>query len=278
MARAHPDFAGEIDRLWAHAKVTAAKLVRFSGNAKRCHYMPQFLQRRWAQNGLLQVRDANGVVTAYSIKDSKNQNQFIPVGYAADLYTTIDGATQDRETLEVLFGSIENRTHQTLEALKKNNWIMAQSHRQTLAMFVAAAFLRLPNSIQAAKGMLQVELDKQGIAGVQFDGNTVHALLQRPFKEIVQGLYTDCRWTLVRYPLPLRQTTGDIFLMAAIHEGQALKDENKLGSWEFQMPLDPQALLVLNGWTSATDPLPSGECDGIAPLPWQAPGTTHWFL
>jgi Protein of unknown function (DUF4238) len=278
MALAPPDFAAEIDGIWAHAVATAAKMKSCGGKATRCHYMPQFLQRRWAQNGSLQVRDSNGVVTTYSIKAANNQNKFIPIGFAEDLYTTIDGATQDRATLEILFGSIEDSTHRTLEALKKNNWAVVQIHKKTLALFVAAAFLRMPNSIQAAKGMLQVELNRKGIAGVQVDGNTVHALLQKPFKAIAQSFYADCRWTLIHYQPPLRQTTGDIFLRVASHEGQEPKDVNKLEHWEFHIPLDPEALLVLNGWKSPTEQLPCGKCEGITPLPWDAPGMSHWLL
>ena len=271
------DFASQIDGLWAAAKLTAGKLAT-RDKPKRCHYMPQFLQRRWAQNGVLRVRDSNGVEADYPIRDDVGEKLFLPFGYEEDLYTTLDGGKHDRETLEALFGALEDSTHTTLKALKRNNWKMADKHRRALSLFVAAAFLRLPNSITAAEATLQEELDAKAIKGTQVHGNTVHALMGVPFKAIAQGLYSDCRWTIVRYDPPQRQTTGDIFLRKADHEGQAPRDESKLENLELQMPLDPQALLVLNGWKSDTEPFPSGECDGGSPLPWQASKASHWFL
>ena len=45
------DFDVEIDRLWTQAKLVPTQ------NKINCHYMPQFLQRRWAENGMLRVMD-----------------------------------------------------------------------------------------------------------------------------------------------------------------------------------------------------------------------------
>lgn len=267
-----PDFATEIDRLWARAKLAR-------GTATRCHYMPQFLQRRWAENGILTVRDASGRISTHPIRSRKGKNLFLPFGYKVDLYTTNDRGSEDRSTLEALFGLIESRTARILIGLKDKDWVMAPEDRDTLSLFVAAAFLRLPNSIKAVQVEHQPDLDILAPGMVQHDGNTVHALLQRPFKEIAKTFNAHCRWSIVRYPPPKRQQTGDVFLRATTPDRQAPREEYpKLEDWEFHMPLDPHALMVINGWTGPNVPLPLGTCDGSAPLPWNAPGTNHWFL
>jgi hypothetical protein len=215
----------------------------------------------------------------HSIKNHKGRKRFLPFGYKTDLYSTNDNGKEDRSTLEALFDSIENRTAKTLCGLKSKSWFLADKDRETLSLFLAAAFLRLPNSIKAAQVEFQPEFDKIAPGLVQHDGNTVHALLQKPFKNITKSFYSDCRWSIVRFLPPNRQQTGDIFLMAATHDRQAPKEQfSKLEDWEFHMPIDPHALLVINGWSGPDVPLPLGPCDGGSPLPWIAPDTSYWFL
>jgi hypothetical protein len=261
-----PNFDSIIEGLWTKAKAT-------KGNTRKCHYMPQFLMRRWAVNDEIRVQDiATGIVTTHRTKETwngKKQNASIDVGFENDLYTTFDGKKWDRGTLEALFGQLESITAAALDGLERKHWILSDPDRETLSIFAAATALRLPHVLSAFETEFQPDFEIIAPGAKQIPGNTTHALLSVALKTLTRSFYQKHRWTIIRYPND-RQHTGDIPLIAATHDGSMIS--NNPDDWELRMPLDPHALLVTNGLKGPDTPLRPGTFLGPAPDEWNAPG------
>ena len=262
----------KIDDLWKKAR-TAKQMT------KKCHYMPQFLQRRWARGDWLHVQDiAKGTVTRHRIKKSekgKKKPAFIPIGYEIDLYTTWNGNTANRAELEAVFGGIENETAKTLKELTTKDWVMSEDNRRILSIFVASMVLRLPNSLKSIQAEFRSDLARLSPGGEQKLGNTAHALIKVQLKGLTERLLSNTNWTIIRYPNG-RQHTGDIPLIIATRENE--KPSHNPDDWEIHIPLDPHALLTINGMRAPNERLQTGTMVGIIPLEWNANGATKRIL
>ncbi len=164
-----PNFEIKIDALWAKANTA-------TGATRRCHFMPQFLMRRWAVDDALRVEDlTTGIVTSRptkKIRNGKTKNAFIDIGVENDLYTTFDGRKVDRATLEALFGQLESKTSETLDRIAKNDWLLSDQDRVTLSLFVAATALRLPPVLSTVETEYQPDFEKVTPGAKQTPGNT----------------------------------------------------------------------------------------------------------
>ena len=268
-----PNFTGQIADLWA--KASAA-----TGTTRKCHYMPQFLMRRWAQNEALTVQDIKtGFISTHPIKEirkGKKKNAFLPVGFEIDLYSTWDGSKEDRSTLEALFGRLEADTSELLNRLAANAWTFSDQDRFRLALFVAASALRVPVGIRAVQNDWQADFDQTSPGATQKPGNTAHALLKVIFKDTAEKLYANPHWAIVTFQPPNRQHTGDIPLVLATRG--TVPVSNDPSQWEVHMPLDPQALLTIGGMDAPGQPLPSGTYHGQTPYEWSPSGAITRIL
>ena len=268
-----PGFTVQIADLWA--KATAA-----TGTTRNCHYMPQFLMRRWAQNEALTVQDIKtGSISTHptkAIRKRKKKNAFLPVGFEIDLYSTWDGSKEDRSTLEALFGMLEGDTNELLNRMATNAWSFSDQDRFKLALFVAASALRLPTGIRAVQDDWQADFDQISPEAKQKPGNTAHAILKVIFKDTAEKLYANPHWAIVTFQPPNRQHTADIPLVLATRG--TVPVSNDPSKWEVHMPLDPQALLTIGGMEAPGQPLPSGTLRGGTPFEWSPGGATTRIL
>jgi hypothetical protein len=267
-----PDFDALIDGFWAAAHRKKVKLAGSKGT-KKCHYMPQFLMRRWIHGGKLRIQN---IATKTIREFPATAKGKISIGLQKDLYTTYDGSDIDRVTLEAFLESIEGQTAEALRSLASNDWKMECETRKTLALFVASTVLRLPAVLLAVQVEYQPDFEEIVPGAKQVTGHTAQALLQLKLKEFTKTLFANPRWAIVRFPPDRRQSTGDIPLIAATHDGAKLG--NDFGTWELGMPLDPSALLLINGRSAIDVYFPSGTLDGNLPCEWNPLNAKHRIL
>lgn len=228
-----------------------------------CHYVSQFYLRRWAQNNGKEicVTDiSTGLSTVYpttEVRDGKQKPKKIPIGVADDLYTTLGGVNDDRVTVEAFLGLIENKTAECLKNLKNNRWEITPKKRKILAVFLAASILRHP--------VLLSEMAHDGaLGGMQTTGEIANAALRAPLEEVASILYHNPNWTVVTYRHPQRQQTYDNPMSLANYEGTTPAEADP-STWCFNMPLDPYAILSINGHSGPNKILTPGVVAGFNP-------------
>jgi hypothetical protein len=252
-----PDFSKRIGKWWeiAHGVSEAAK----SPETLNCHYLPQFLMRRWA-------RDDGKIRYVEIATGEEHLGKPEEIAALPDLYTTsAPDSPPDRRLLEAFFNCTESDATAVLAKLEANKWVITDKQKEVLSIFLAALVVRLPSVI--AKIMEQYRPDWKREWGLEPDGtphrgNFILRLLknEQPFTPsgpILQNLAT-CffhrhKWTFALLASDQRMPTGDVPIMLNFGNDALPPDK-----WEIRIPLGPGVLLTTNNNDDAGNPYPVG--------------------
>lgn len=274
-----PDFQKTVREMWQVAERVSAEGLK--KEVKNCHYMPQFLMKRWADDGgLLHVVDIST-----NREETKTPQE---IGAIADFYTTeTPGTEPDRRLLESFLEQSESRTGTTLKALSQKGWHVSSDDKEVLSLFLAAMTIRLPVVLDGIANEYRSDWKPDwGLSedGSPHRGNMVYRLLKNmePFApagpilpNLAKCFFHRHAWALVTFDKSHRLQTGDIPI--ALNKGNESLPPEK---WEIRLALDPFVLLTTNNrHDNQLYPEGTHSADPAVRLPdWNANGGKYRIL
>jgi hypothetical protein len=237
------DFAKDVANGWAAAERQSNK-----NDVLRCHYVPQFVMRRWLQGGVLQVINvATGALEMKSAGD---------VGMETDLYTIIrPTGEKDRRLMEAFLGWVENRAGKVIHGMEKTGWpwpkVNGCTWKHTLSLFLAVMMVRLPPVLRMIHTKHRLDWNPEygvGADGQPYWGNFAYRLMKNiepfnfrdPILCILAESFFRSPWAIFKFHGRRLQTGG---IPVSLDRGADLLPPER---WRIRMPLSPSVLLGVN--------------------------------